>query len=265
VDRLETAIDNEGKPVTSPQSGYIQGIDADAMVRLSEEQDLVLRLALRPGDFVLPGAALVLVLFNRGKERSEEVERKIRDCFALDIYRTPHQNIEFGIDQIVEVAVRALSPGINDPFTAMSCVDRLGAVLALLTNRQTPSPYREGSSKKLRLVAPSVSYKSLVDRSFNQIRQNARAIPAVTIRLAETIARVGERESVSRKRILLSQLSAISEQIAAVESACDRDDLSDRIARAREALEATPLDPNQPSREAIKRHHKRLEELRDES
>jgi len=114
-------------------------------------------------------------------------------------------------------------------------------------------------------VAPSVSYKSLVDRSFNQIRQNARTIPAVTIRVVETIARVGERESASRKRILLGQLSAISEQIAAVDSACDRDDLSDRIARAREALEATPLDPNQPSREAIKRHHKRLEELRDES
>lgn len=265
VGRLEALIDSDGKQVVSAESGYIQGVDADGLLLLAEEQDLVLRIALRPGDFVLPGAALVLMLPHEKRKRGEKFERKVRDCFALDVHRTPHQNIEFGIDQIVEVAVRALSPGINDPFTAMACVDRLGAVLALLTNRETPSPYRTCSSGKIRLIVPPVSYKSLVARAFNQIRQNARTIPAVTIRLTETIARIGERESTSRRQILLRQLSAISEQITAIESKVDREDLGDRIARAREALLGAELDPHEPSREAMRRHYRRLEELKAEA
>lgn len=268
MENLEAAIDSAGKQIISIESGYIQGVDADGLLLLAERHDLVLRIALRPGDFVLPGATLALMLPHekrQGEEGStEDLPRKIRDCFALDIFRTPHQNIEFGIDQIVEVAVRALSPGINDPFTATACIDRLGAVLALLTNRETPSPYRTCSSGKLRLVVPPVSYRSLVDRAFNQIRQNARTIPSVIIRLTETIARIGERESPSRRRILFGQLSAISGQIAAIDSDCDREDLIDRIARARDALVGTPLEPHEPSREAISRHHRRLEELRAE-
>ncbi len=132
-----------------------------------------------PGDFVMPGAPLVFFVPRLSDERSHDLERKVRECFALDVYRTPHQNVEFGIDQIVEVAVRALSPGINDPFTAIACIDRLGATLSLFHHREFPSPYRTCSSGKLRLVVPPVSYRGLVERAFNQIRQNARNVPAV--------------------------------------------------------------------------------------
>lgn len=266
LENLEVAMDTRGEEVVSVESGYIQGVDVTRLLSLAEQHDLVLRIALRPGDFVPPGAALVLWLGCRNQEEDrgetgKRLARKVRDCFALDIYRTPHQNIEFGIDQIVEVAMRALSPGVHDPFTAIACIDRLGAVLALLVNRRTPSPYRTCASGKVRLVVPPVSYRSLVERAFDPMRQSGRTMPAVMIRLAETIARVGERESVCRRRILLRQISAISDQITAIPSDRDRKDVSACIASAREALLGDPLERDQPSRLAIRRHHTRLQEL----
>lgn len=262
---IEAALDREGQLLVSNGSGYIQAVDADSLLGLAQQHQLVIRLALRPGDFVLPEAALVFVLPRLDEQQTKDLTLKVRECFALDMCRTPHQNIEFGIDQIVEVAVRALSPGINDPFTAMTCIDRLGAVLSLLTNRTIPSPYRTCSSGKIRLIIPPVSYRSLVERAFSQIRQNARTVPSVIIRLTETIARVGERESISRRRILLRQVMAIAEHSNALDSTCDRKDLEERIQGTRHVLERDQNDPPQSSREAVERYRRRIEELRVES
>lgn len=259
---IESQIDAHGQSVNSTDSGYIQGLDLERLLALATEAELVVRVALRPGDFVLPGAAIVHFFPRLDDKRNDELAPKVRECFALDVYRTPHQNIEFGIDQIVEVAVRALSPGINDPFTAMACIDRLGATLALLRGKVFPSPYRSCAAGELRLIVPPISYRSLVDRSFNQIRQNARSVPSVIIRLTETLARIGETETKSRKLTLLRQLEAIDEAVASIEPRCDREDLKDRIARARKSLsrDSALATEDEPTLEEIARHHRRLEE-----
>lgn len=106
----------------------------------------------------------------------------------LGTQRTPAQDVEFSVNQLVEIAVRALSPGVNDPFTAITCVDRLGSALCRLARRELPSPCRRDERGRLRLVAPSISFVGIADGALDQIRQAARTSAAVTIRLLDTIA-----------------------------------------------------------------------------
>ncbi|RJQ83908.1 MAG: DUF2254 domain-containing protein, partial [Desulfobacteraceae bacterium] len=113
---------------------------------------------------------------------------KINQAIILGKQRTPSQDVEFAVSQLVEIAVRALSPGVNDPFTAIRCADRLGSALSRLAGRAIPSPYRRDKQNQLRLIAPPVTFPAVLEAAFNQIRQNARTNASVTIRLMETIA-----------------------------------------------------------------------------
>ena len=112
----------------------------------------------------------------------------VNSLFVLGHQRTSDQDIEFGVNQLVETAVRALSPGLNDPFTAITCVDQLGSALCRLASRDMPSPYRHDRENQLRVIAPAVTFPEIMDAAFNQIRQYSRSSAAVTIRLLETIA-----------------------------------------------------------------------------
>ena len=94
------------------------------------------------------------------------------------------------LQQLVEIALRALSPGINDPFTAVACVDRLGSALCRLARRDIPSPLRFDSEERLRVIAPGSTFTGIVDTAFNQIRQSGRSNPAVAIRMLDAIAQI---------------------------------------------------------------------------
>jgi uncharacterized membrane protein len=116
------------------------------------------------------------------------------------------------VGQLVEVALRALSPGVNDPFTAIRCVDRLGAALRRLADRTMPSPYRRDDAGTVRVIAETVDYTGVVDAAFDQIRQAARTNVAVTLRLLEVIAgvlerarRPGDREALLRQAAMVYQ------------------------------------------------------------
>ena len=185
---LPVAFAREARPLRSLADGYLQLIDADALMALASEEDLLLRLERRPGHYVDEGAALVMVW--PGHRVTEALVGKMNDAFVLGNQRTAAQDIEFSFQQLVEIAVRALSPGINDPFTAIACVDRLGSALCRLARRDMPSPLRFDDQGRLRLVAHRSTFAGIVDTAFNQIRQAARSNPAVAIRLLEAIARI---------------------------------------------------------------------------
>ncbi|MEZ5736866.1 MAG: DUF2254 domain-containing protein [Novosphingobium sp.] len=122
----------EGAEIASSKTGYVRVIDFDRLQELAADQGTDIGLAVRAGDFVHPGKALARLA--RG-DAGEELVAEIRDCFALGASRTPEQDLEFSIDELVEIALRALSPGINDPFTAITAVHWLGAATAELGNR----------------------------------------------------------------------------------------------------------------------------------
>jgi uncharacterized membrane protein len=111
----------------------------------------------------------------------------------MDTHRSPDYDIEFLFNELVEVGLRAISPAINDPFTAMSCVDWLGAALCQIAERELPSPYQYDKKSQLRLVCYSPNFKSLMDDAFNQLRQYGQSSIAVTIRLLETLQAIALR------------------------------------------------------------------------
>ena len=188
--RLEAAIPSgfggPGEPVPAAQTGYLQAIDLDGLIKFARERDLVLRVEHRPGDFVVEQSDLVSVW--PADEMGDELVNRVNDAFIVGVRRLRLQDVEFAINQLVEIAVRALSPGINDPFTAIACIDRLGASLARLAERGIPAAHHFDADGQLRLITDVVTFPGIVDAAFNQIRQDGRSSAAVTIRLLESIA-----------------------------------------------------------------------------
>jgi len=185
---LPAAFEREARPVGALEDGYLQMIDADALMELASEEDLLLRLERRPGHYLVKGRAMAMVW--PGDRVTETLIDKLNAAFVLGNQRTAAQDVEFSFHQLVEIAVRALSPGINDPFTAIACVDRLGSGLCRLARRDMPSAQRFDPHGRLRLVAPGLTFAGIVDAAFNQIRQSARSNPAVAIRMLDAIAQI---------------------------------------------------------------------------
>ncbi len=230
-------------PVAADTSDYLQAVDRDRLMRLAVEHDLVLELPRRPGQFVTRGKPLA-----RGwpaDRMTVEVAAALRRAFYLGSRRTLLQDAEFAIDQLVEIALRALSPGINDPFTAIACVDRLGAALAEVAGKEIPSPYRHDEKGVLRVFAEGVTAGGIVDAAFDQIRQACRGNAAVTLRLLETIASVAPRV---KTRVLRDALLAQAEVIhqgskEGLVAEVDRTDARERYAAVLAAFGAGPDTP----------------------
>jgi uncharacterized membrane protein len=137
---------------------------------------------------VIAGTALAQVW--PGDRIDDALGDTLNSAFVVGGRRSPAQDVEFAVNQLVEVAVRALSPGVNDPFTAIACVDRIGSTLCQFARRDLPSPYRVDERGVLRIVADAPTFAAIADAALNQIRQNARSTASVTIRLLETVAAV---------------------------------------------------------------------------
>lgn len=180
----------ESRPIGSAGDGYLQFIDGDALMALAMQDDFVIRLERRPGHYIVATRPLARVW--PGDRVTDQLMERVNSAFVLGNQRTSGQDIEFAVNQLVEIAIRALSPGVNDPFTAMTCVDHLGSALCRLAQRDMPSPYQYDSQNQLRIISLVFTFPEVTDAAFNQIRQYGRSSVAVTIRLLETIAEVAK-------------------------------------------------------------------------
>ena len=176
---------HEGLPVHSPSTGYLQTVDAEGLLELAMEHNVVIVLHRRPGHFVVQNHRIATLYPAHGD--TDGSKRQVGDLMILGRERTSEQDVEFAILQLVEVAVRALSPGINDPHTAMRCLDWLSAALCRISERSLPSPYRYDPQGHVRVIAERASSAGLVDVAFHQIRQASAGKPALLIRLLESI------------------------------------------------------------------------------
>ncbi|NDP38644.1 MAG: DUF2254 domain-containing protein [Rhodoferax sp.] len=180
------ALERDACPVDATGDGYIQFIDGDALMALAMQEDVIIRLTGGPGHYVVAGSPLALVW--PATRMTDPIAERINSAFVMGSQRTSGQDIEFVINQLVEIAVRALSPGVNDPFTAVTCVDHLGSALCRLVQQDMPSPFRYDTQEQLRVIALVVTFPDAMDAAFNQIRQYGRSSAALTIRQLETIA-----------------------------------------------------------------------------
>lgn len=176
-------------PVLATENGYLQAIDEAGVIHLATEHDALLHLAVRPGDFVNKGNPL---LFVEGATLDQPAKDSLIDMFFLGRQRTAEQDVEYSVRQLVEIAVRALSPGINDPFTAINCVDWLGAAISAVAEHGLPSPNRYDDEKHCRVIAKVSTFNGLTDAAFNQIRQYSGGSVAVTLRLLEVMLTIGK-------------------------------------------------------------------------
>ena len=198
---IPSDFDSRAAPVSSRHDGYVQIIDGDALIEAAARADVVIHTMHRPGRFVIRDLPLARVY---PPERADDaLAEAVRDAFGIGPLRTTAQDLEFAVDQLVEVAVRSLSPAINDPFTAMACVDVLAAALCRLARRETPSPFRADDSGRLRVIVHTSTFDDVMEAAFNQIRQYARGSVAVTIRLLEAIASVAQAARGPEQRAVL--------------------------------------------------------------
>jgi uncharacterized membrane protein len=185
---LPPDLDRNCNAVPAASSGYLQAIETETLMEAACAHDLVLRLLHRPGDFIVEGDTLAQAW--PADRCTAEITQHIGAAFILGRQQTLTQDVKYSAHQLVEIAVRALSPGINDPFTAIACVDWLGASLRQLAQRRIPSAYRYDSDRRLRVIAPTTTFVDLADIAFNQIRQYGyRSVP-VMLRILETVVRL---------------------------------------------------------------------------
>lgn len=223
--------------VTAPRDGYIQRVDEAGLVSIASEEDLLLRARRRPGHFVVEGEPLLRV--EGRKEIAPKLAGRVQACFILGGARSHDQDPEYGVHQLVEIAVRALSPGVNDPYTALSCVDWLGAALCKVAERPLRSARHRDEGGQLRLVVDPITFDGMLAAAFNQIRQNAQATPAVSMRILEALARIGrrtrreDRRAAVRAQIEMIVHGARSEGL----QESDREDLEARYRAALASIE----------------------------
>ena len=235
--------------VSARGNGYIQSVDNAALLRLAREHQTIVRMERSIGEFVVHDTTLASLALEDPPEK--EIIADLQAAYSINRYRTVEHDSAFGIRQIVDMALRALSPSINDTTTAVMCVDYLTAILARLASRQIPSSHRYEEGE-LRVITIGPTFASLLAESFDQIRGSAKGNVAIMLRMLgalQTIA--GLTASPSRRRALRDQVQWIAELAErTLESAHDRARIETRLARVREALETEPV----PREEVENRH-----------
>jgi uncharacterized membrane protein len=173
--------------VRAQRTGYVQAIDLPGLVALAREHDAVIRLHHPPGNFLMLDGPLADI---HPEDAGDALAGRIESSYVLGAVRTPHQDPYFLFDQLLEVAVRALSPGINDPFTAISCIDRMAESLNLLARRRLPSTFLTDDAGALRLIVPRPEIGDLVEHLFGELRAHGAGDPMVARHLALTLRRM---------------------------------------------------------------------------
>jgi uncharacterized membrane protein len=222
--------------IAATSSGYLQVVDDAALFDLACRHDLCVRLAARPGLFVVRGNPILVV---RPAARLEgALDGELRSTFIVGDVRTPEDDIEFSVRQLVEVALRALSPAINDPFTAMAAVDWLGSALARLAEEEFPSRHRYDDAGRLRIVADVSTFGGIAHTVFSRIRHYGGTSPVVLNRLLEAVAAFGPRvDGEEDRKLVRDETDAVLRMgRALITSDADLEELERRYRAAVSAL-----------------------------
>ncbi|EEC49226.1 predicted protein [Phaeodactylum tricornutum CCAP 1055/1] len=210
-ERIHDPDDDEGWPIKSGRSGYVQAIDKMSLVQIASSESAKLYLWVRAGDFISSAETIVRVIEGEPEEKlTKETIQRIQQCIYVGRNRTSEQDYEYGIRQLVEVALRALSPGINDPYTAIDCIDYLGSGLQTIFERQLPQSVYRDAEDSIRVIWHVTDYEGLVCAAVDQIRQSARTNCAVSchlLKMLKTTALVSDRED--QRRALLRQATMV--------------------------------------------------------
>lgn len=224
-----------GLPVAAAGPGNVEIVDHAALERLAERRDVRLALCVRAGDFVHRELPLAEVLDGAV---DEELAAGVRAAFALGESRTPAQDLEYPIDELVEIALRALSPGVNDPFTAVTALHWLGAATASLAARDLDAGPSGRMRTTSRVIPLGDDFAHFVRRGFGSIRAAAAANTIAGAVFLEAIAGAAARAFGERRRLLLAEVAAFAAQAEGALTGPALDELRARVAIAERRIGA---------------------------
>ena len=239
-DRLLPSLDERTwYAVPAEVSGYIQSVDNDAILRLAQDGRTIVRMEHGIGAFVVQDTALASLALTYPPDQETIVA--LNGAYSIGRHRTADQDPAFGIRQIVDMALKALSPGVNDTSTAVMCVDYLTAILARLACRQLPPSHRyEGET--LRVIASVPTFEGLLAEAFDQIRDSAAGNVAIMARMLGAIDTIASLTTSPRGRGALHEHLQWIAELAdrTIESAHDRARIERRLTHVYEAIDSEP-------------------------
>jgi uncharacterized membrane protein len=229
-------LDEDSGVVRAPSSGYLQYVSMSTLIDISSRSNAVIRLLYRPGHFLVEGQPLANVW---PAAAAPGVARALGGAHATGPHRTLTQDLAFAVDQLVEIAIRALSTAVNDTFTALTCIDWLADGLCKLADRWRPAAVHRDAAGRVRVITVPVGFPRLVERSHDKIRQASRGMPAVMIRQLDGLAKVmAYTTSSAQREVLLEQAAMILR--ASEESVPEAEDRAD-VRRRYDAVRAAEV------------------------
>jgi uncharacterized membrane protein len=198
-------------PIRASMGGYLQHVEDDQLLNLTKNHDLILQMAVPVGTFLLEGDHLAFVSAREAVD--ESTAKRIRETFHIGSERTLYQDVVRGTVELTDIALRALSPSLNDPTTAIGAIDHLTRILHRLAGRRFPSPNRKDENGRLRVIAALRTFDEMVRAPLSQLRHAGSGHPSVAHRLIHAITRVAEAAPPDRIPPLLAEMEALAQSI----------------------------------------------------
>ncbi|MEO6966718.1 MAG: DUF2254 domain-containing protein [Acidobacteriaceae bacterium] len=205
---LEGGQQRQWTPLLAAKSGYLQTTDLNLLMRVATEQDVVIELGVKPGDHLIEGREMARAW--GAKELPEEALARAIGAFHMGRERTPAQDIRYQFQQLTDVVVRALSPGINDPFTAINGIDEMETGMALLAQRARVADQRQDKEGVLRLIAPTAGVSEVLEHTVGHVAIYGAGDRFVMARLRRVLDTV---EGLLRDEREMATLSRLREEL----------------------------------------------------
>jgi uncharacterized membrane protein len=226
---INALLVTEGYAVRVKRTGYIQYIDPETIYSLASEKRLVIRLLHKPGHFVRRDMEVALVW--PAGEVDNELDQQIRQAFRIGNTRTPTQDVAYAVNQLVEMAVRAMSAAINDPFTAMTCLDYIGEGLAMFIRQGEKDSHFYDRDGRLCLIFEPLTFEELISSAFDMLRHCSRDNASVLQHMLEVIELIRrEADSIAEETSNLRSNSnqvryLLARQVSLIQSECQASNL----------------------------------------
>jgi uncharacterized membrane protein len=236
ADDVPPGFDRSASRIPAKKSGYVLNVDGQDLVEVASMRDLVVKLTVRPGTFVVEGDDLARA-WPADRCRDDEVVDRLCRAFVVGGDRTSEQDIAFLFDQLVEISLRALSPSLNDPFTVIVCLERFRGIFASLEEHDRPSPYRYDREGRLRVVAETLTFEELLEHVMGPLRQNGASNSLVMAAALDTLASLAGHARTGAQRDAVVRQARLVDR--AVRTSIDDDRALGELARKyRAALDA---------------------------
>ncbi|MCJ0980493.1 DUF2254 domain-containing protein [Rhodococcus sp. ARC_M12] len=224
--------------ILAEESGVIIDIDERGVLEIATDSGTLVEIHRAPGEHVVAGEPLADILADRSADISEDAVDRIRGSFAIGTSRTPRHDIAFAVEQMTEMAVRALSTGVNDPYTARNAIDDLSVGLVAVVQRPRPHRARCDADGTVRVIVRRVAVPPLIDHALDAVRIYGTGSPMVVqagIRLAERVGRAAR--TTENVDAVLTQLTLLDSALATGDTDSVRTaEAREQISRARAAI-----------------------------